>query len=62
MASANFLKRKLETLFLHHKSKIEDSRQFFPDDDIRHESEMVIIHVPWYGVLGSGQPSIFYRF
>ena len=29
--SANFLKRKLETSFLQHESKIEDSLQFFPD-------------------------------
>ena len=28
---ANFLKRKLETSFLQHESKIEDSLQFFPD-------------------------------
>ena len=29
---ANFLKRKLETSFLQHESKIEDSLQFFPDN------------------------------
>ena len=29
--SANFRKRKLETSFLQHESKIEDSLQFFPD-------------------------------
>ena len=29
--SPNFLKRKLETSFLQHESKIEDSLRFFPD-------------------------------
>ena len=29
---ANFLKRKLETSFLQHESKIEDSLRFFPDN------------------------------
>ena len=28
---SNFLKRKLETSFLQHESKIEDSLRFFPD-------------------------------
>ena len=30
---ANFLKRKLETSFLQHESKIEDSLLFFPDNE-----------------------------
>ena len=31
--SANFRKRKLETSFLQHESKIEDSLRFFPDKE-----------------------------
>ena len=42
---ANCLKQKLETSFLQHESKIEDSLRFFPDNGIHKKKREAIVVV-----------------
>ena len=58
--SANCLKRKLETSFLQHESKIEDSLQFFPDKC--NESILIINMIVNNNVLETINQSIYRAF